>query len=529
METRHSELISRRRTFAIISHPDAGKTTLTEKLLLYGGAIQEAGAVKNRRAQRSAASDWMELEQQRGISVTSTVLQFEYDGYHLNLLDTPGHRDFSEDTYRTLTAADNALMLIDAAKGLEEQTLKLFEVCRLRGLPIFSFFNKLDRPGKGPFELIDEIEAELGLAVYPVTWPIGEGVSFVGIANRLTRTVHLYERSPRGRRIAGETVIGFADERLPAMLGEREATQLVEALELLDGAGTEFDRDAILQGKVSPAFFGSAMTNFGIEPFLDAFLQYSSPPVSRESSAGVIEPEYEDFTGFVFKLQANMDPRHRDCLAFIRICSGKFQKDMVVTNARSGKRVRLTRPQKLFARDLQSLEEAIPGDVIGLNNPGAFEIGDTIFTGPRIEFPGMPSFSPELFARLRNADAGSAKKFEKGMKQLETEGAVQVLHSREGRSSQAPVIAAVGELQFEVVRYRLKNEYGVETGLELLPFSHARWVNAGWAAIENGGALHDVEIFCDRRERPVLAFRNKWQMQRILEERPELELSTLAP
>nr|MBA2379985.1 peptide chain release factor 3 [Blastocatellia bacterium] len=370
---------AKRRTFAIISHPDAGKTTLTEKLLLYGGAIQEAGAVKNRRAERAATSDWMALEQQRGISITSTVLQFEYRGHHLNLLDTPGHHDFSEDTYRTLTAADNAVMLVDAAKGLETQTRKLFEVCRLRAIPIFTFINKMDRPARDPLELIDEIERELGLAVYCVNWPIGDGEDFRGIYNRMTKQVHLYDRNPRGRRQAEESVVDLSDPSVAGLIGEKLHTKLLDDLEMLDIAGAELDREAILTGAKTPVFFGSAMTNFGVEPFLTSFLEFSALPGPRESSIGPVPPTYEEFTGFVFKLQANMDPRHRDCLAFVRICSGMFIKDMSVTNARTGKKLRLTRPQKLFARERESMEEAFPGDVLGLNNPGAFTIGDTLY------------------------------------------------------------------------------------------------------------------------------------------------------
>jgi peptide chain release factor 3 len=519
--------ILRRRTFAIISHPDAGKTTLTEKLLLYGGAIQEAGAVKNKRAERAATSDWMALEQQRGISITSTVLQFEYRKFHLNLLDTPGHHDFSEDTYRTLTAADNAVMLVDAAKGLETQTRKLFEVCRMRDIPIFTFINKMDRPARDSFELLDEIEKELGLTVYAVNWAIGEGSSFQGIYNRPTRTVHLYERNPRGHKQASETVTSIDDPKLQSILGEKAFKQLTEDIEMLEVAGGTLDREAILSGKTSPVFFGSAMTNFGIEPFLESFLDLSASPAPHHSSIGEIPPNYEEFSGFVFKLQANMDPRHRDCLAFVRVCSGQFEKDMAVTNARTGKKVRLSRPQKVFARERESMDEGFPGDVVGLNNPGAFAIGDTIYTGKKLVYPPIPSFSPELFARLRNVDTAVAKKFQKGIAQLEEEGAVQILHRNRGGGSQEPVLAAVGELQFEVAQYRLKTEYGVETRLENLTYAAARWVTAGWDVLQSGEPLYETDIFQDRFDRPVLLFRSKWHLAKIEEDRPDLKLSSV--
>ncbi|MDQ3322967.1 MAG: peptide chain release factor 3 [Acidobacteriota bacterium] len=517
--------VGRRRTFAIISHPDAGKTTLTEKLLLYGGAIQEAGAVKNRRAERAATSDWMALEQQRGISITSTVLQFEYRDYHLNLLDTPGHHDFSEDTYRTLTAADNAVMLVDAAKGLETQTRKLFAVCRMRDIPVFTFINKLDRPSRDALELLDEIEKELKLNVYAVNWAIGSGETFRGIYNRLTGNVHLYERNPRGRQQARETIIPLADAKVKEIIGDNALLQLLGDLEILDGAGAMLDKDAVLRGETSPVFFGSAMTNFGIEPFLDAFLNLSAAPVSHQSSIGEIKPTDPEFSGFVFKLQANMDLRHRDCLAFVRVCSGQFTKDMTVTNARTGKKVRLTRPQKVFARERESMDEAFPGDVVGLNNPGAFAIGDTIYTGQKLVYPQIPSFTPELFARIRNPNTSLAKKFQKGIAQLEEEGAIQILHRKYGGASQEPILAAVGELQFEVAQYRLRAEYGVETRLESLSYTSARWVTAGWDVLMNGQSLYETDVYQDRWERPVLLFRSPWHLERVEQERPELKLS----
>ena len=470
--------VEQRRNFAIISHPDAGKTTLTEKLLLYGGAIHEAGAVKARRAQRHATSDWMAMEQQRGISITSTVLQFQYHDYYINLLDTPGHQDFSEDTYRTLAAADNAVMLEDAAKGLEPQTRKLFEVCRMRGIPIFTFFNKLDRPARDPFELMDEIEQELGLQTYAVNWPIGTGDRFKGVFDRRHRQIHLFERSAHGSREAVDTVIDLGDPRIEELLEQDLYYQFKEELELLEGVGDELDLDLVHQGKMTPVFFGSAMTNFGVELFLDAFLDYALRPGARRSTQGEIDPTYPDFSGFVFKLQANMDPKHRDRVAFVRVCSGKFEKDMVVSHARSGKTVRLSHPQKLFGQGRESLDEAYPGDVIGLNNPGVFAIGDTIYSGQKLEYEGIPAFSPEMFAYLKNPNPSKFKQFQKGVSELREEGAVQIMYSADDLRRD-PILAAVGQLQFEVVQFRMQNEYNVETQLELLPYGVARWVGGG--------------------------------------------------
>ncbi len=529
LQTEINAAIERRRNFAIISHPDAGKTTLTEKLLLYGGAIQEAGMVQNRRThRRQATSDWMAMEQQRGISITSTVLQFEYEGFHLNLLDTPGHHDFSEDTYRTLAAADNAVMLIDAAKGLEAQTRKLFEVCRLRSLPTFTFINKLDRPGRTPLELLDEVERELKLAVYAVNWPVGAGEDFQGVYDRRTRLLHLYERNKQGRRQAVETTISLDDARLETIIPPALVRQLKDDLEILDGVGADFDLEAVRCGTLTPLFFGSAITNFGVEQFLRSFLEYAARPGAHPSSIGDIEPSYPEFSAFVFKLQANMDPRHRDCLAFVRVCSGKFAKDMLVTHARTGKQVRLTRPQKLFAQERESVEEAYPGDVIGLNNPGAFAIGDTIYTGKRVVYPGIPSFSPELFANLRNPNPAQAKKFQKGVAQLEEEGAVQVLRPVDAHT-QEPILAAVGQLQFEVVQFRLGSEYGVETRLEPLPYTSARWVIDGWDALKNEDRLYEVLTAQDRLGRPVLLFRSEWHLRRVEENHTRLRLSPIAP
>ncbi|HET7812759.1 MAG TPA: peptide chain release factor 3, partial [Candidatus Baltobacteraceae bacterium] len=371
------EEVRKRRTFAIISHPDAGKTTLTEKLLLYGGAIQTAGQVSARRAQRAATSDWMELEKQRGISITSTVLQFPYEGYTINLLDTPGHQDFGEDTYRTLLAADSAVMLIDAAKGVEPQTKKLFAICRARRIPLFTFVNKMDRPSRDPLELLDELESVLGIGAFPMNWPLGNGPSFAGVYDRQTSDVHLYERSAHGSKRANVRVAGVDDPELRGLLDEQSYQEFRDGLELLEGAGAAFDREAMLRGDVSPVFFGSAVTNFGVQLFLDKFVKLSPPPQPRAA----VEPENPNFSGFVFKIQANMDPRHRDRIAFVRVCSGKFERDMTVRNTRSGKDVRLSRAVKLFASERESLEAAYAGDVVGLANPGAFSIGDTLCEG----------------------------------------------------------------------------------------------------------------------------------------------------
>jgi peptide chain release factor 3 len=522
------QAVAQRRNFAIISHPDAGKTTLTEKLLLYGGAIHEAGAVKARRAQRKATSDWMEMEQQRGISITSTVLQFDYRGYQINLLDTPGHQDFSEDTYRTLAAADNAVMLIDAAKGLEPQTRKLFEVCRLRSLPIFTFVNKLDRPGREGLELLDEIEQELGLETYAINWPIGIGDRFKGIFDRFGKQIHLYSRVAHGSQAAGETIVNLGDPQIEELLEKDLYYQLKEDLEILQEIAGEFDLEKVHAGKMTPVFFGSAMTNFGVQLFLDNFLKYALKPEARNSSLGKLEPTYQDFTGFVFKLQANMDPKHRDRVAFVRVCTGKFEKDMTVNHARTGKIVRLSRPQKLFAQGRESLDIAYPGDVIGLNNPGVFAIGDTIYNGKKIEYEGIPCFSPEIFAYLKNPNPSKFKQFQKGINELREEGAIQIMYSVDD-FKRDPILAAVGQLQFEVVQFRMLNEYGVETTLEPLGYTVARWVEDGWEAIEQAGRIFNAIAVKDNWGRPVLLFKNEWNMHQFIADCKDIKLSAIAP
>ena len=522
-----SSEVSKRRNFAIISHPDAGKTTLTEKLLLYGGAIQQAGAVKARGEQRKVTSDWMEIEKQRGISITSTVLQFAYKEKTINLLDTPGHQDFSEDTYRTLAAADNAVMLEDAAKGLEPQTRKLFEVCRMRQIPIFTFINKMDRPGQEPLELLDEIESELGLSTFAVNWPIGSGELFRGVVERATKEVVLFSRAERGKQ-SNEIRLKINDPELKNLVEEELLTKALEEIEILDEAGCDLSQELILSGELTPVFFGSAMTNFGVRPFLDNFLELSQGPVARNSFDGPIVPTRESFSGFVFKLQANMDPKHRDRVAFVRVCSGRFKKDMTVQHARTGKQIRLSRPQKIFGQDRAVVDDAYPGDVIGLNNPGMFSIGDTLFIGPRVEFEGIPCFSPEIFSWLRNPNPSAFKNFRKGVNELREEGAVQILYDKD-QSKRDPILAAVGQLQLEVVQHRLSSEYGVETRLEPMGYQVARWVKGGWPALEEVGRIFNCKTVQDAWLRPVLLFKNEWNLNQLKEDHPELELNSVAP
>ncbi|MGV3615733.1 MAG: peptide chain release factor 3 [Fimbriimonas sp.] len=489
---------SRRRTFAIISHPDAGKTTLTEKLLLYGGAIQLAGSVKARRNQRKATSDWMELEKERGISVTSTVLQFEYRDHVLNLLDTPGHNDFSADTYRTLTAADSAVMLIDNAKGVEAQTKKLFAVCRQRGIPIFTFVNKMDYPGRGPLELMAEVEDVLGIQSVPVNWPIGQGADFRGVYDRESREVHLFERSVGGSR-SGQDVLSLDDPRLPDLIGEEAVMNLLQEIELIDIAGEALDMEKVLAGQLTPVFFGSALTNFGVEPFLNRFLGMAPAPGARVSGGREVPPEAE-FSGFVFKIQANMDPQHRDRVAFMRVVSGRFVKDMQVTHTRTGKPIRLTRPQRLFAQDRETVEEAYPGDIVGLTNPGAFLLGDTMSADPTLRFDEVPAFVPESFALIQNNDVSRHKHFEKGVQQLTEEGLVDLFWDTRSQRHE-PILGVVGRLQYDVVQFRLLSEYGVKTSLEPLSYSAIRWIVG---TISDPIMAMGTKILEDAKGRPVI-------------------------
>jgi peptide chain release factor 3 len=504
--------VARRRTFAIISHPDAGKTTLTEKLLLYGGAVQLAGSVTARKTQRHAASDWMEMEQQRGISITSTVLAFPYGGYQLNLLDTPGHQDFSEDTYRTLTAVDSAVMVLDGARGIEPQTLKLFEVCRSQHTPIFTFINKIDRPAQHPLDLMDEIERTLGMKTYPLNWPIGDGPDFRGVYDRVSGTVHLFERTQHGARPVPVQMTGLHDPVLDTRIGPTLANQLREDMELLDMAGTEFDLDEVHAGVLTPVCFGSALTNFGVQLFLERFIERAPAPKPRATDREVLEPDDPRFSGFVFKIQANMDPRHRDRVAYVRIVSGKFERDMDAWHARTKKKVRLARPMRLFGQDREVVDEAWAGDVVGLINPGTFTIGDTISDGDIGRFPDLPRFQPEHFALLRHARADRYKQFLKGLSQIEEEGAIQLFYPV-STGSREPIMAAVGALQFDVVRFRLESEYSVETVMDPLAYTAARWVSgedAAITAVGNGRGRMRAE---DRDGRPVILFTTEWDLR----------------
>lgn len=511
--------ISRRRTFAIISHPDAGKTTLTEKLLLYGGAIQLAGSVKARRNQRKATSDWMELEKERGISVTSTVLQFEYRGHVLNLLDTPGHNDFSADTYRTLTAADSAVMLIDNAKGVEAQTKKLFAVCRERGVPIFTFVNKMDFPGRGPLELLAEVEEVLGIQSVSVNWPIGQGDEFRGIYDRESKRVHLFSRTAHGASRAEEEVYDLDDPRLPGILGDEAMETLKQEIELIDIAGESLNLERVAKGELTPVFFGSALTNFGVQPFLDRFLSMAPPPGERESKETPIETD-APFSGFVFKIQANMDPQHRDRVAFLRVVSGKFEKDMQVIHTRTGKQMRLTRPQRLFASDRETMEEAYAGDIIGLPNPGAFILGDTLSIDPKLSYDEVPPFVPESFATLLNLDVARHKHFEKGIVQLTEEGLVDLFWDPRSQRRE-PVLGAVGRLQFDVVQFRMLSEYGVKTALEPVQQTAIRWVVGD---LSNPVLSIGAKVYEDAKGRPVILANLDRQFDYIESKNPGLKL-----
>jgi len=501
--------IARRRTFAIISHPDAGKTTLTEKLLLYAGAVEMAGAVRGRKAQRHATSDWMAIERERGISITSTALQFEYQGYRLNLLDTPGHQDFSEDTYRTLTAADCAVMVLDGAKGIEPQTLKLFEVCRMRRIPILTFINKLDHLECDALALLDDIERRLEIGAAPMNWPIGSGPTFQGVYDLVGQRVLLFERTSHGQHRAPVQAGTIDDSSLRELLGASAHRRLHDEVDLLQGAGAVFDDTRFRDGDLTPVFFGSALNNFGVEAFLDALLSLAPAPGPRASDHGPIEPDRQHFAGFVFKIQANMDPLHRDCMAFLRVCSGRFTKDMQVNHPRLGRTIRMTRPHRLFARERETIDEAFPGDVVGLTNPGMFEIGDTLCTGPAFQFDAVPRFAPECFARLINQQAAKHKQFVKGMAQLEAEGVIQVFYAT-GHARREPIVAAVGELQFDVVQARLRSEYGVETALERLSFSSARWVIPGPVALNAITWTAQTTLATDRDDLPVALFGSDW-------------------
>ena len=517
----------KRRTFAIISHPDAGKTTLTEKLLLYGGALHQAGSVKSRKAARAATSDWMEIEKKRGISVTSSVLQFQRNGVYYNLLDTPGHQDFSEDTYRTLMAADCAIMLIDAAKGVEAQTRKLFDVCRKRGTPIVTFVNKLDRPARDSFSLMSEVEEVLGIHTTPRTWPIGSGDRFKGVYDIESKAVLLFEQAGRGTYRAPVQVAGLHDAALDALIGEEQAAELRGEVELLEGAGEAYSERKFREGKQTPVYFGSALTNFGVEPFLDSFVDLCPAPGPQLAGEVLIEPTDERFSGFIFKVQANMDPSHRDRIAFLRVCSGKFQSDMAVHHYRLNREIRLKRPQGFFGQERETIDEAFAGDVIGLFDPGIFRIGDTLSTGnPPLCFDSVPRFSPEHFARLTLLDPMRRKQLQKGIEQLAEEGTVQIF-TEKGREKD-PILGVVGRLQFEVLTYRLQNEYGAKADVQLLPYAHARWVD-GVSTPEELMARRIPMAVMDIDNRPVALFRNDWELSVAIRDNAKWVFNETAP
>ena len=521
----------RRRTFAIISHPDAGKTTLTEKLLLYSGSIHMAGSVRARKASRHAVSDWMQMEQERGISITSSVLQFDYHGSALNLLDTPGHADFSEDTYRTLAAVDSSVMLIDHTKGVESRTRKLFEVCRMRELPIITFMNKLDRPGRDPLELIDEVSEILNLRVVPINWPVGMGREFKGVIDVRTRMVRLFSGGRHGQDRVKERVVPFEEAR--AELGERLADEVEEQVELLQMAGDDWSIQGFLDGEVSPVFWGSAMTNFGVEPLLDFLADHTAGPASRgamteKDERVVVKPTDEDFTAFVFKIQANMNPRHRDRVAFLRVVSGKFERGMSATLGRTGKQLRLAKPHSFMAQERSIVEEAFPGDIVGLYDPGNLRIGDTLSAGPMLRFEGIPRFAPEFFMRAILKDPLRRKHLDNGLQQLSHEGVIQLFY-RASVGRQDPWLGAVGRLQFEVLRERLKNEYNVKAILEPLPYTLCRWVGGDPAALDWIKARRDYTLVYDRAERPCLLSDSPWPLNYAQRQQEGLELFEVEP
>ena len=517
--------IKKRRTFAIISHPDAGKTTLTEKFLLYGGAINTAGSVKGKANSKYAVSDWMEIEKERGISVTSSVLQFKYDDFCINILDTPGHQDFSEDTYRTLMAADSAVMVIDASKGVEAQTIKLFKVCVMRHIPIFTFINKMDREARDSFELLDDIESVLGIRTCPVNWPIGSGKRFKGIYDRRAKTVRTFESvSTGGAKSAAETDYDINDPALKELATEELYDQLIDEIELLDGASDPLDLEQVQKGELSPVFFGSALTTFGVETFLKYFLEMTTSPLPRMSNEGEIDPLTNDFSAFVFKIQANMNKAHRDRIAFLRICSGKFQADKEVYHVQSGRKLRLSQPQQIMAQDRQVISEAYAGDVIGVFDPGLFSIGDTItMPGSKFEYEGIPTFAPEHFARVIQLNSMKRKQFVKGITQIAQEGAIQIFQEYTAGMSEI-IVGVVGVLQFDVLKYRLENEYGCEIRLESLPYGFIRWVGDPTTDVTKLKRMNNVKAVKDMKGNPLLLFVNDWMISMVLEDNEGLEL-----
>ncbi|MDH6373650.1 peptide chain release factor 3 [Paenibacillus sp. PastF-3] len=516
--------VDRRRTFAIISHPDAGKTTLTEKLLLFGGAIRLAGTVKARKANKHATSDWMEIEKQRGISVTSSVMQFDYLNHRVNILDTPGHQDFSEDTYRTLTAADSAVMLIDVAKGVETQTTKLFQVCAKRGIPIFTFINKLDREGRSPFDLMEELEQVLGIRSVPMNWPIGSGRELCGVYDRMKNQVELFQGDDHSV-IKVQKVDGYRDPIIREMAGEYLHDQLCQDLELLDVAGDAFDYEKVLSGELTPVFFGSAINNFGVQTFLDNFLDLAPKPEPRRSTTGLIEPMNEKFTGYVFKIQANMNPAHRDRIAFLRIVSGKFERGMSVKHVRAGKDIKLAQPQQFLAQDRDIVEEAYPGDIIGLFDPGIFRIGDTLSQAGELEFDELPTFSPEIFAKVSIKNALKSKQFQKGVDQLTEEGMIQVFRTV---NFDDILLGVVGQLQFEVFEYRMKGEYGVDVLLQRMPYQFARWI-VDDAKPDASKFRINSTLVTDKKGNFVVLFENEYAMRTAMDKNPTAKFLEMAP
>ena len=526
MNNKYEAEINKRRTFAIISHPDAGKTTLTEKFLLYGGAINLAGSVKGKATARHAVSDWMEIEKERGISVTSSVLQFEYDGFCINILDTPGHQDFSEDTYRTLMAADSAVMVIDASKGVEAQTRKLFKVCVMRKIPIFTFINKMDRDANDTFELLDEIEKELGIATCPINWPIGSGKNFKGVYERKSKSVFTYSDTEKGTKEGETEIIPIVErDRLTAEIGEDALSLLEEEIELLDGASAEFDLSEVQSGNLTPVFFGSALTNFGVEVFLKHFLEMTTTPLPRISDKGPIDPVENEFSAFVFKIQANMNKAHRDRVAFMRICSGRFDAGMEVKHVQGGKVMRLSQPQQIMADSRKILDEAYAGDIIGVFDPGIFSIGDTLcMPKDNFQYAGIPTFAPEHFARVRQLDTMKRKQFVKGVTQIAQEGAIQIFKEF-NTGLEEIIVGVVGVLQFDVLKYRLENEYNVEIRLEPLPYEHIRWVENTDLDLNKLVGTSDMKKVTDMRDNPLLLFVNPWSIQMVLDRNEGLVLS----
>jgi peptide chain release factor 3 len=517
--------IKRRRTFAIISHPDAGKTTLTEKLLLYGGAINLAGSVKGKKTERHAVSDWMEIEKQRGISVTSSVMQFDYEDYCINILDTPGHQDFSEDTYRTLMAADSAVMVIDASKGVENQTKKLFKVCVMRGIPIFTFINKLDREAKNTFELLDEIETVLGIRTCPMNWPIGSGKNFKGVYDRDSKHITRFYAANNGQKEVENIEVELGDSRLDALIGKDNHDILTEEIELIDGASSEFDIDKVLHGQLTPVFFGSALTNFGVETFLKRYLSMTSSPLPRESTEGIIDPIENEFSAFVFKIQANMNKAHRDRIAFMRICSGKFTAGMEVRHVQGNKTIRLSQPQQLMAQERKIIEEAYAGDIIGVFDPGIFSIGDTLcMTDHKFAYEGIPTFSPEHFAKVRQVDTMKRKQFLKGISQIAQEGAIQIFQEY-NTGMEEIIVGVVGTLQFDVLKFRLEAEYGVEVRLEPMAYEHIRWIENRDMDVSKLGVSSDTKKVKDLKGNPLLLFVHSWSIQTALDRNKGLILS----